>query len=190
MKGIENEDDSEEDDDDEDDNTKERSVQELSTLRYYLVNDRRENYLNQSSDMIAYIARWAMGGNRAGSRVIAQIPVEVRKAIRRKTLPEKFDHLFGLTMSLVDDSSWIDFSKESRENGSLDSSVETFLDAWRALYLRSDAELGIDSEFTRPAVQFTLQQFVEMVEENVELDLNSFEVMIRCDVRYLGDSFK
>ena len=86
------------------------------------------------------------------------IPTRVNAAMK-KSPPDRFDALCGLTYCLQTYDIWM-MGTEFWEPGShQEKSIKSLAKAWKALLKFSDAELGIDSAFTRPGTIALLQNF-------------------------------
>ena len=70
----------------------------------------------------------------------------------------RFDELFGLLMAIQQPygEDWM-YATEIPEEA--EKVVREFGKLWQGLMTKPDEELGIDSEFTRPAVEWKLNEF-------------------------------
>ena len=80
----------------------------------------------------------------------------------QKSWPNKFDMLVGFTDALKDHNTWM-------HEAGFDQMVAGLARLWKTLLRKSDQELDIDGEFTRPGVLALLDQFQSEV-ESVEVD--------------------
>ena len=116
------------------------------------------------------------------------IEPEITKISRKKTLPDRFNHLLAMTYSLNDSADiWIHdnegilytkicYVKQSIDlnhkytnyismyttgwcDGELEHAIKKLAGAWKRMLKRSNAELGIDAEYTRPGVEALLEKF-------------------------------
>eukprot|EP00900_Chrysochromulina_parva_P020209 jgi/Chrpa1/2821/Chrysochromulina_OHIO_Genome00010107-RA len=92
-----------------------------------------------------------MFGTSEGNQICIGLPREVKKALKLKTLPERFDTLSALTYAIKEYVFWMN-DNECWESG---AELET---AMKVLAKACDAELGIDAEFTRPGIEALLEQ--------------------------------
>jgi hypothetical protein len=95
--------------------------------------------------------------------IFAVVPNEIWSIGQIASLPERFLYLLGLTIALWRSGTWIRIYEERR----LVSRIACGLaDAWSSLIGCSDAELGIDSCFTRSAVEILLVDLEDMLGNN------------------------
>lgn len=149
-----------EDDEDEEDDEKpevDYSEEQLATLRYVLITNKREKAL----DKFMQFADPDDGffTTSTGNQIIMQIPGEVNKILKMKAIPDRFDALFALTYCLNDLDMWMNDNECWEEGGDLAKAVKVLGNAWKNLLKSSDAELGIDAEFTRPGTLALLSKF-------------------------------
>ncbi len=154
--------------DEKEDDERDYSEKELTTLRFFIVNDRIDKLFTKKHTMVMNFYD-TMGDTSAGNFVIYTISDEVVKAMKKRTSSEKFDELFSLTVVLNRNHSWLYDNEEYEEveGGALRPSVLKLINAWKKLYPLSNADLGIDAEFSRPALQTLLQQFICLLQEKV-----------------------
>jgi hypothetical protein len=155
INGTEASDDEDEDEDDDDD--KECSAEEIARLRHVLINASRDKALS-SAMKFASCGGGFMFGTNEGNLVCEGIPVEVQKALKKKSMPERFDALFALTHSILSFDYWIHDNECWEPGQELEMAMHSLAKAWRETLARSDSELGIDSEFTRPGVVALCEQ--------------------------------
>lgn len=98
-----------------------------------------------------------------GNLVIELIPREVQKAMRRTRLPARFDALLGLTFGLLSQNYWMN-DHEGWIEAQMQEALRVLAGAWHTLLQKSDEELEIDPEFTRPGILQFLTRFQERVE--------------------------
>ena len=94
----------------------------------------------------------------SGNQVVCGIPGEVRKALKKGTAAAQFDALFGLTHGLKSYDSWMHDNECWEKGGELEKAIKCLGKAWRDTLKKSDQELGIDAEFTRPGIESLLAQ--------------------------------
>ena len=95
----------------------------------------------------------------AGNEIIDGIPREVTKALKKPSLPARFDALLGLTVVLKGQDMWMHDNECYEKGGACEKAMKRLAAAWKELLQNSDAALGIDAEFTRRGVEALLQQF-------------------------------
>ncbi|KOO25633.1 hypothetical protein Ctob_003621 [Chrysochromulina tobinii] len=150
----------EEDDDDDDEeehDTKEYTAEDISRLRHILINDSRDKALKKAQKF-ATCGSSMMFGTSEGNQICIGLPREVKKALKLKTLPERFDTLFALTYAIKEYDFWMNDNECWESGAELETAMKVLAKAWRDLLKRSDAELGIDAEFTRPGIEALLEQ--------------------------------
>ena len=81
--------------------------------------------------------------------VIGGIFTELKKVMRKKTLPERLDSLIGLTYGLERYDCWVTDNEETGEDGDLNKAIKLLGSTWKRLLSHSNEELGIDAELTR-----------------------------------------
>ena len=55
---------------------------------------------------------FCMFNTHSGNTIIAGIPKQVQKALKKKTVPEQFDYLFALTYALNEYDYWMNDNEE------------------------------------------------------------------------------
>jgi hypothetical protein len=99
-------------------------------------------------------------------RVLAYIQSEIPKQLERidslPTLKLQFSNLFALTYYVKDYDSW--FINTADPDGAA-AILQSLGGRWKALLASSDAELGIDTEFTRKGMEALLSILAEHVQE-------------------------
>jgi hypothetical protein len=88
-----------------------------------------------------------------GSHVLLGMPSELTRISKLKDLSEQFDSLYALTNNLSEFDSWM---YDNDDEDALIRLTEQLGGQWARLLKHSDAELGIDPEFTRPAAEAML----------------------------------
>ena len=178
VKGVETDEDedNEEDDDEEDDEEeggKQYTEKKIAKLRHILINDSRSKALTKASKFAScgQSGGFMMFNTTSGNQIISGIPTEIKKAMNKKKITERFDALFALTSSLKNYDFWMHDNEMWGEGGELDRSIIMLGAAWKKLLATSSAELGIDDEFTRPGIEELLRQF-----ENAVVDVECIGV--------------
>ena len=116
----------------------------------------------------------------SGNDVIFGIPDEVEKALGLVPAAARFDCLLALTCALDEHDSWLSDNEsgcgyrdeegdEEDELDELESALKIFASAWRTLLVCTDAQLGIDAEFTRPGVEALMEKFERKIQNAKEM---------------------
>ena len=159
----------EDDDEEEKDDGKVYTAEQMATLRHILVNDARDEALQKAFDFASggqADQGFMMTNTHDGNQLIFSIPKEVKKATAaKKSLPQRFDALLALTYALKEYDFWIHDNECWEEGGELEKAIACLAKAWKTLLAKTDDELGIDGEFSRPGVEALLEQFEEAVGE-------------------------
>lgn len=140
--------------------------EDMSTLRFILITKNRAKTLKASAKFVTCGQQddgVMMFNTHDGNVVIEGIPKEVSKAMKKKTLAEKFDALFALTFMLNRYDCWLydnEFGDEYGE-GELNDAIKRLSKAWIELFSKSNEALNIDEEFTRPGIEALLTDFAE-----------------------------
>ncbi len=159
--------DSDDDVDDDVDDQKELSAAELSKLRYILINDSRDKALTKAHKFAScnQSEGFAMFNTHQGNLICHGIPGEIKKALKKSSLPERFDHLFALTHGIKAYDFWIRDNECWEPGQELEKAMKALAKAWRDMLKRRDEELGIDAEYTRPGIEALLTQLEEEFED-------------------------
>jgi hypothetical protein len=91
------------------------------------------------------------------------VPKEIKRIKRHPTPSEQLDHLYGLTRALMDYDVWMNDHEDCEGIQKIFSSVSKF---WNLLLGKSNEELEIDPEFTRPALLVKVEQWKEQAEDH------------------------
>ena len=151
------------DDDDDDEKRKARqdkfTVAQVAELRHIIVTLSREKALTAGTKFATggqHKESWMTFNTHHGNTVIKGIEEHVAKAVKKKLLADRFDALYGLTSALKTYEVWMEDNEYGEE---ITDHVQSLAKAWKTLLAHSDAELGIDTEFTRPGIQSLLTDF-------------------------------
>lgn len=147
---------------------------ELTTLTEKQVRNLRDVILTKKRNKeVEKYFEFATGGDSGGgfvfsntstgNNVIFGMPDEIKKALKRSSVPGKFDALLGLTYNLFMYDSWMS-DNECYDDGTMKKAVLSLASAWKNLLSKhTNEELGIDAEVTRPGVESLLDQFAEKI---------------------------
>jgi hypothetical protein len=112
-----------------------------------------------------------MFNTNSGNIVIEGIPKEINKAMRKKTFPEKFDAFFALIFQLNAFDCWLHDNEFWGPGGELNDAIKKLGNTAKKLMARTDDELGIDTEFTRPGIIKLLEDFEKTLSSQDDLCL-------------------
>jgi hypothetical protein len=153
-----------EDSDEDSDEDNEYNEEQIASLRYILINDARDkalkhgHYFASCGQCEKQYSTWYKSDGR---KLIFGIPSEVKTAMAKKTIPERFDALFALTHGLQQFDFWMNRWEEADAMGKAINGIAV---AWAGLLKCSNTELGIDAEYTRPGINALLGEFGDAVE--------------------------
>jgi uncharacterized FlaG/YvyC family protein len=173
IRGISDEDseDSEEEEEQEKESEKKNTrhtTEQISTLRFVIITASGEKSINSAMNMVTDDQLGSgimMFNTSSGNNVIAEIPNDINKAMRKKKVPLRFDALFGLTLALKTYDCWLYDNEMWGEGEELDRALRKLGKAWKKLLSCSNDELEIDGEYTRPGVECLLEQFEELCQQ-------------------------
>jgi hypothetical protein len=139
------------------------TAEQMTNLRHILINDSRDKAIKAGHKFAScgQDTGFGMFNTHTGNMVIQGIPKEVSKCMKKKTISDRFDCLFGLTHGLKSFDTWMFDNEEWGEGNALDAAIKLLATSWRDLLKEPDAVLGIDSEYTRPGIECLLDQFAE-----------------------------
>mmetsp|Transcript_20127 Transcript_20127/g.57686 ORF Transcript_20127/g.57686 Transcript_20127/m.57686 type:complete len:197 (-) Transcript_20127:314-904(-) len=98
------------DDESEPDEEPEYTAEQILQLRHILITEARAKALEKADDFCSCgqsAGGFAMFNTSDGNQICAGIPKEVQAALKKKTLPERFDALFALTHGLKNYDFWM-----------------------------------------------------------------------------------
>ena len=163
VKGIEFSD--EEDSKEEEEEAKDYPVEKLNEVRMLIITERRRKLFEKYEKFVDPNDGWS--NTNTGNTVIFNIPNEVKKITKIKDISKKFDSLLCLTFNLNDNDMWMRDNEcwgEKGDGNKLDECIQLLSKAWKGLICKSNEELSIDPEYTRPALECLLENFAENVE--------------------------
>jgi len=149
------------DDESEPDEEPEYTSEQILQLRHILITKPRAKYLEKADDFCSCgqaDGGFAMFNTSDGNQICFGIPKQVQAALKKKTMPERFDALFALTNGLKSYDFWMHDNECWEPGQELEKAIKTLSKAWRDMLKNSDAQLGIDGEFTRPGIEALLGQ--------------------------------
>ena len=153
----------EDDDDDDDDATENYTAEQMQRLRIILITPKRADALEEMDKFVL--------GDQAGKDILGfttSFSYEVRDSLyyvqqrmrsRTTKWSDKFDLLLGYTHALQHYDAWM-----CDNEGGMEGMVKGLARLWKNILKRSDEDLGIDGEYTRPGVMAMLESFQESIE--------------------------
>jgi len=165
IKDLGDEEEDYDDDDDDDEDVKNALTSEqVGTLRYILITKNREKLLDEMRELVL--------GDQADSDFLmfnTSFSYHVKGSFYQVLQPrwkklskkphERFDLLLAYTHNLFSYDVWVHDNE-----GDMDGLVKDLAKMWKTLLQLTDAELGVDADFTRPGVLSLLEQFQNLVE--------------------------
>ena len=103
-----------------------------------------------------------MMNTQTGNIIIHEMGSIINAVASTKNLKTKFDKLVALTTTLYNMDAWIHDNEEWGKDGLLDKQITLLAKTWKNLLSKSNQELGIDAEFTRPGVEYLMRKFSEL----------------------------
>lgn len=101
----------------------------------------------------------------SGNAVVSNIADAVKKAVAKRSVSSKFDHLLALTYALHSDDMWARDNEMWGEGDEMQSACEKLGAEWKKLLANNtNDKLGVDEEFTRPGTEALLEDFGKMLE--------------------------
>ena len=158
------------------------TMADLAHLRFAIITRNRRDAMDEGVDFAIGSQNdpeeeLMMFTTATGNEVIEGIPNEVKKALALVPASARFDALFGLTYALFIHDSWltdneagcalaerVEDEDEDQEVDELREALYTLARAWRITLAFPNDRLGVDEEFTRPAIEAMLGDFKESVE--------------------------
>ena len=101
-----------------------------------------------------------------GNEICFGIPNKVQAALRKKSLPQRFDALSALAHGLYESDVWMRDNECYGPGEALEKAIKALARAWRNLLKNSDEALAIDAEFTRPGIEALLDRLQEAFEDS------------------------
>jgi len=138
-------------------------------MRHILVTNSREKALDKMDDFCTAGQagdEMMFFNTSTGNEICGGIPKQVQAALKKKTLPQRFDALFALTHGLWVNDLWISDNECYEPGEALETAIKALAKAWRNLLGSSDGALGIDGDFTRPGIEALLTELQKKFEES------------------------
>jgi hypothetical protein len=164
----EEEDDDEEEEEEEEEDTSKYTEAQMNGLRFVLMTQKRNDAMDK---MHALILRDQANSrlkmfNTSYSNWVRYSIYAIKALLNGETPADKFDLLFGYTYVLK----YYDYWMQDNE-GDMDEFTNELASIWKRLLKKSNADLGIDAEYTRPAIEEFLQLFKNEIENENENEM-------------------
>jgi hypothetical protein len=166
VKGIPRDEDEEEEEEEEEEEKEEDcdkyTEEQMNGLRFIMITQNRADKLDEMGNLIL--------GDQAGScfmmfntsfsyKVLDSLETIKSLVKKAKTPAQKFDLLFAYTHTVKEYDVWMHDNE-----GGMDEFTKGLATLWKRLLKTSDEDLGIDTEYTKPALEEFLRQFKTQVE--------------------------
>jgi hypothetical protein len=175
IKGLEDivEDDDDDDDDEDDPDTSKYTAEQLENLRFIMLTKEREEAMKRYSLKL-------LGGQ--GGQGMMMFDTSFSYVVfdehfcfesdfkKEKNLAKKFNMLFAFTYTVKTYDVWL---HDNEDGEAMLGMIDGLAESWKELLKKTDEELCIDTEYTRPGVIAFLEQFEELVKTNE--DANGFD---------------
>jgi hypothetical protein len=170
IRGIEVDSD-DEDDENENENgdRKPLTAAQCAVLRHIVITKPRAKALDEFADFVTCgqaSEGICMFGTTEGNHVCWGTPEMVKRCLKKKKVSQRFDALLGLTRNLERYDYWMSDNECWSPGEQLEEAIDALGKAWKGLLKKTDEQLGIDAEFTRPGVEAMLEQFANTVSEH------------------------
>jgi hypothetical protein len=157
-------DDEDSEDDDDEDIIPEYTPEQLEHIRHILVTEERGAMVD------LYVKK--ILGDQAGSRFMmfnTSFSYHVFREhdylcndLKRKSLAKKFNLLFAFSYIIMKYDVWL---HDHEDEEVLIAMIKDLAKRWKALLKKTDAELGIDTKYTRPGILVFLDTFKKRMED-------------------------
>jgi len=170
IRGIKKRNTSDDDSDDDDDSDEEENDEDTSSftreqmdyLRYVMVDEKRASKLEEMQEFVLgdQAGDTIMMFNTSFSYQIADGFMDVQRQFNNlKSWKGKFNLLFAYCSAIEEYDVWMHDNE-----GGMDGMVKNLAGLWKLLLKKSNEELGIDAEYTRPGIMVFLENFKKKVE--------------------------
>eukprot|EP00978_Attheya_sp_CCMP212_P023935 scaffold74307_cov51-Attheya_sp.AAC.4 len=167
IRGVKKDDDEqdEDSDDEEEEDSAKYTQDQVDNIRQIMVTTKRGKTIEAMQKLILrdqFGDEMMMFSTSYSYQVVGAFENDFKKYYRnRKSTPDKFDALLGFTFTLHQYDVWC-HDNEGDFGG--DTMIASLARMWKTLLQKTDDQLGIDSEYTRPGVTCFLEKFKETVE--------------------------
>ena len=166
IKGISSGEDSDSDDEDDEEKEVDKSkytAEQMSTLRYVFITQKREDKLNEMKEYVLgdQATHSVMMFNTSFSYDILDGFNHYKSSgwKKLKTPADKFDSLFAYTYMLKNYDVWLNDNE-----GGMEDITKGLASMWKRLLKNDDDKLDIDAEYTRPGIVQLLNDFKSDIE--------------------------
>ncbi|KAL7479958.1 hypothetical protein ACHAWX_000144 [Stephanocyclus meneghinianus] len=138
---------------------------EVDKLHFIFVTDERGRTIEEVRKLVLkdkYPGGFLMFNTSFSYDVLEAFELVKDRFNRTKSWPKKFDLLLGFTHAIKEFDYWLN-DHEVGWGGEI--MVKKLGQMWRRVLAKSNDDLGIDGEFSRPGVVYLLGDFKEMVED-------------------------
>jgi len=165
IKGIEKDENHETDEEgeEEEEDTSKYTKEQMESLRFIMVTKNREKQLDIMRKLVlGHQANdsFLMFNTSFSYRILYSLNTLRRKLARAKSPSAKFDMLFAYTNQVKEHNYWMHDNE-----GGMNVFTRGLALIWKRLLKNSDQDLGIDTEYTKPAIMAMLEKFREQVED-------------------------
>ena len=155
-----------------DDDDWEPTTEECASFRIFLINDSREQAGDKAKQIVVGDqdpnGSFLMFNTTTGNEVIhgALDELEHIAALRGKANDaHRVDRLFMLMFRLYQYDCWIHDNEEWGEGGYVEQLILEMAKLWKEILVKTDAQLGIDAEYTRPAIEAQCELFAALTSQ-------------------------
>ena len=177
VRGPLDESDDEESEDESEEDTESKlaklSEDKCKKCRWILVDKAREEQIDKGFKIASAGQEgdgFMMFNTSTGNQVIMGSIKRIAQIKKLATDKEKFDAMLGLTIGIKRYDDWM----PDNDCGYVDDLIVKLGKMWKSLLKKSDADLCIDPEFTRPGVEAFLKKFEKQI-DYVQSEIGSIE---------------
>lgn len=151
---------------DRDDKVAPYTVEDVASLRAFFINDKRDKAFKKALKIVTdgQERGSAMFTTSTGNNVIRAASKEVKSIAKEKRATDQVNRLFMLTRFLYEVPHWIHDNEMWGPGDGLEQLIKHIAGVWKKLLKKTDNELGVDPEFSKPAIETVLEQFEGLVD--------------------------
>jgi hypothetical protein len=163
IKGVSKprEDDEDYDEDEDEEETEEDKAnytqEQVETMRFILITKKRRDKLNEMNEFV--LQDEEVFNTAFSYRIRKSFPAMKRMRNKMKNWSDKFDLLFAYTYTVSQYNNWVQDNE-----GDMNGVVDGLGRLWKHMLKKSDKELGIDLEYTRPGILELLESFKKVID--------------------------
>ena len=168
VKGIEQDGDEEEEEEEKEEDCDKYTEEQMNGLRFIMITQNRADKLDEMSSLVLgdQANSCFMMFNTSFSYKVLDSLGTIKSLLKKtKTPAQKFDLLFAYTHMVKEYDVWMHDNE-----GGMDKFTKGLASLWKRLLETSDEDLGIDAEYTKPALEEFLLQFKTQVESIEDYD--------------------